>query len=115
MSKATDLSFRVVHLPASLRQAIQRKRDATSSTNEDVVRTSIDRHLPNLVNSLQKLGFGTPRKDVGAVRLPFSDKAKTLDALRHASNDVKIPVAQLLEICLAAETSPAKRGRRRSK
>ena len=115
MSKATDLSFRVIHLPATLRQAIRKKRDATNATNEDFARTAIDLHLPNLVSELQKLGFGTPRKDVGAVRLPFSEKARTLDALRSASNNVMIPVAQLLEICLAAEASPAKRGRRRSK
>lgn len=115
MSKATDLTFRVVHLPASLRDAIRQKRDESSSTNEEFVRTSIDQHLPNLVNGLQKLGFGTPRKDMGAVRLPFSDTAKTLDALRRASNDVMIPVAQLLEICLAAAATPKKRGRPRKK
>ena len=105
MTKATDLTYRVVRLPAALRTAIRGKRDEKGVTNEEFVRESVEQHLPKLVSNLQEIGFGSARRNVGAIRLPFSDQAKTLDSLRRASNDIKIPTVLLLEICLQSATA----------
>ncbi|WP_339912312.1 hypothetical protein [Symmachiella dynata] len=116
MTKATELTYRVLKLPQQLRDAIRKQRDEKCTTNEEFVASAVDDHLSTLCDNLKQLGFGSHRGKMATARLPFSDKAKTLDKLRRASNQVSIPVVQLLNICLATATAtPKKRGKRRGR
>lgn len=113
MTKATDLNYRVIPLPATLRQAIRRKRDESEITNEEFVGNAVEQHLPKILATLAEVGFEAKRKSVGPLRLPFSDKAKTLARLRQASQATRIPSVHLLEACLTMAIKPAKKQRRR--
>jgi len=118
MTKATDLTFRVVKLPQQLRDEIRNRRNEKGTTNEEFVASAVDEHLSSLVDGLRQLGFGSHRGKTATARLPFSDKAKTLDKLRRASNQVSIPIVQLLNICLIAATAapkPKERSKRRGR
>jgi hypothetical protein len=117
MAKATDTIHRVVPLPESLRQAMQLARDAQGLTNAAFVAGAIAGHLPRLVESLQALGYGKLIGTRRPARLPFSNAAGTLQALRDASDQVQVPAIQLLLLCLAAATAeqPAKPKRRRGR
>uniref|UniRef100_UPI0030EF0D84 hypothetical protein n=1 Tax=Symmachiella dynata TaxID=2527995 RepID=UPI0030EF0D84 len=118
MTKATDLTYRVIKLPQNLRDATRKKRDEQGITNEQLVASAVDEHLPSLLDNLRQLGFGSHRGKMATARFPFSDKAKTLDKLRRASNEVSLPSVQLLNICLALATAtpkPKERGKRRGR
>jgi hypothetical protein len=115
MTKATDLTYRVLKLPLPLRQAIRKTRDEKGVTNQKFVEAAVETHLPVLLDSLRQLGFGSHRGKFANARLPFSDKAKILDILRQASNEVQIPTVRLLEICLASAVSAKPPGRTRRK
>lgn len=110
MTKATDLTYRVVKLPQQLQQSIRKARDEAGATNQEFVASAVETHLPSLLDSLRKLGFGFQRGNVASTRLPFSDTAKTLEQLRKASNEVQIPSVHLLEICLHSSVSAKRRG-----
>ena len=118
MKKATDLTYRVIKLPQNLRDAIRKQRDELGITNEALVAAAVDDHLSTLCDNLKQLGFGSHRGKIATARLPFADKAKTLDKLRRASNEVSLPSVQLLNICLALATAMPKlkeRGKRRGR
>lgn len=118
MTKATELTYRVIKLPQQLRDAIRKQRDEKYITNEEFVASAVDEHLTALLDNLRQLGFSSHRGKMATARLPFSDKAKTLDKLRRASNEVSLPSVQLLSICLAAATAtpkPREPGKRRGR
>ena len=119
MSKATYLSFRVIHIPSNLRSEVTTLRDSLQLTNELLVARAVDENLSEIVIGLQTLGF-TADSGTVPVRLPFSNTAGTLDKLRQASADVNLPLTQLLILCLWKATKqnsvapqPKKRGRPR--
>lgn len=116
MTKATDTIYRVIRLPQQLRIAIQTARDANKQTNEQFVAAAVEQHLPRIIDSLRKLGFGSSEGKLVPVRLPFSDESGTLPALKDASEIIGIPTVQLLSLCLSAASSesigPVKRRRR---
>lgn len=105
MSKATDLVYRVIPLPQSLRDAVQQARERTGQTNETFIAAAVTAHLQRLIDALLALGFGDIQGKRHPVRLPFSDSAGTLDALREASDNLQVPAVQLLLLCLAAAAS----------
>jgi hypothetical protein len=105
MSKATDLTFRVVRLPRSLIKQMRKRRDEQQLTNEEFVSAAVRAHLPEILRSLRSLGFRKTRGPTGSARLPFSDSAKTLALLRKASNETKIPMSHLLRACLSLSRS----------
>ncbi len=115
MSKATDLTYRVVKLPQRLRKQIQNLREEKGMTNEELVAEAVAEELPGIVTGLQNLGFGIHRGKSSNTRLPFSDSAKTLDALRRASQQLRIPAIRLLETCLVMATAPADRRKQRGR
>lgn len=82
MTKATNLTYRVVKLPQKLRDSIRKQCDEQGVTNQEFVEAAVDTQLPVLIDRWRKLGFGRRRGTVVRTRLPFSDKAKTLDGLR---------------------------------
>ena len=73
-------------------------------TNRSFVARAVTEHLPELVRQFANLGFGTEGGTPRPKRLPFSQEAGTLDALRVASDHTSIPVSQLLGLCLATAT-----------
>lgn len=110
MTKATDLTYRVVKLPKKLRDSTRKQRDEQGVTNQEFVEAAVDTQLPVLLDNLRKLGFGFRRGNSVTARFPFSDKAKTLDKLRKVSNEVQVPSVRLLEICLESSVSAKRRG-----
>jgi hypothetical protein len=117
MAKATDTTHRVVPLPEPLRQAMQQARAARGQTNAAFVTGAVADHLPGLVEGLQALGYGKLEGKRRPARLPFSEEAGTVRALRAASDQVQVPAVQLLLLCLAAATSdqPEKPKRQRGR
>ncbi|MCG8651992.1 MAG: hypothetical protein MI861_19280 [Pirellulales bacterium] len=116
MTKAADTIHRVIHLPPSLRKAIQTTRDVNEQTNEQFVAAAVEKYLPLVVDGLQELGFNGSTGKTVPVRLPFAYAAGTLATLKDASEQIGLPVVQLLSVCLSAATSesvdPTKRRRR---
>jgi hypothetical protein len=115
----TDTVHRVVPLPEPLREAMQKARDAKGETNAAFVAGAVADHLARLVEGLETLGYGRLRGKRRPARLPFSEEAGTLQALREASDKVQVPAIQLLLLCLAAATNdqpakPKRRGRRKA-
>jgi hypothetical protein len=95
-------TFRVVKLPASLLEAMRRRRDAEGSTSLDFIAGAVSKHLPAVLERLQAIGVGAAKGSRQAARLPFSDRAGTLGALKSASRDTGLSGTQLLALCLTA-------------
>jgi len=66
--------YRVFTLPESLLTAMRKKRDEVETTNVRFLADAVDRHLPNLAEELQRLGFGVHDGDHQMARLPLSDE-----------------------------------------
>jgi hypothetical protein len=117
MAKSTDVIYRVLPMPETLRAASQQTRDASGQTNAAFVAGAVADHLSRLVESLIALGYGKLLGKRRPARLPFSTAAGTLQTLREASDLVHVPAIQLLLLCLAAATAepPAKPRRRRGR
>jgi hypothetical protein len=105
--------YRVFKLPASLLTAMREKRDQVETTNVRFLAEAVDSHLPNLVEELQRLGFGVHGGDQKVARLPFTDEAVTLGQLKEAAETVGLPVTRLLELCVVATLRPQEQPRRR--
>lgn len=117
MSKATDIVFRVVRLPDSLRRSMRTTRDAQSQTNEVFVADAVKRNLPTIVATLGSLGF-CGAESAQPTRLPFSESAGTLKDLRIASDTLGIAATKLLAACVrmqVAGPTNKRRGSRRGK
>ena len=69
--------YRVFKLPESLLTAMREKRDEVKTTNVRFLADAVDRHLPGLVEDLQRLGFGVHGGDQQMARLPLSDESAT--------------------------------------
>ena len=108
--------YRVFKLPESLLPAMREKRDEVETTNVRFLADAVDRHLPGLVEDLQRLGFGVHGGDRQMARLPLSDESATHSLLNEAAVTVGLPATKLVELCLVAAVQPRdtpKRRRRR--
>jgi len=101
---ATDVKYRVIRLPDTLRTAIRATRDANKWTNAEFVGKTIEQQLPKLVVNLRSLGFRGAGGQTRPMRLPFADEYGSLDLLREASETVGLPATQLLALCFVAVT-----------
>jgi len=106
-STATNIKFRVLRLAEPLRDAVKKARLDQGLTTRHFVAEAVKSHLPSLVDGLSALGLGTTSGPKRPARLPFADEDGTLDALRKASEAVRIPATQLLCSCLAAAAGQA--------
>lgn len=104
---ATDVKYRVIRLPDTLRTAIRTTRDANKWKNAEFVGKAVEQQLPNLVANLQSLGFSGACGQTRPMRLPFADEYGSLDLLREASETVGLPATQLLALCFVAATKEA--------
>lgn len=104
---ATDVKYRVIRLPDTLRTTIRATRDAQKWTNAEFVGKAVEQQLPTLIASLQSLGFGNLGGQTRPMRLPFADEYGSLDLLREASETVGLPATQLLALCFVAATKDA--------
>jgi hypothetical protein len=101
--------YRVFKLPASLLTAMREKRDQVETTNVRFLAEAVDSHLPNLVEELQRLGFGVHGGDQKVARLPFTDEAVTLGQLKEAAETVGLPATpRTVRGCDPAATGAAK-------
>lgn len=114
MSKATDLTYRVVKLPKDLQADLRAARDKAGVTNQEIVETAVQEQLPAIVEQLRGFGFRSQGSNAVSTRLPFSDRAKTLQKLRMASQEVDIASVHLLRLCLASAVGARKPRRRKS-
>ena len=114
---AKDIVYRVFPLPDDLREAVRTARYRSGVTTRSFAAGAVTKYLPGLVQQLAELGFGAGGGPPRPIRLPFSRKAGTLDALRAASDRTGVPASQLLGLCLAAaaRTPEPKKGRRSKK
>lgn len=98
-------TYRVIQISEQLRERIRETRTSRRQTNETLITTAVNDHLPAMVQALQALGCGTPEvhsPKARPARLPF-DPA-TIDQLREASQQTGIPATDLLRLCLYATT-----------
>lgn len=94
----SDDVFRTFSLPASLRKAVNDKREELGLTMRDFVRQAVDAELGKLV---QVLGRELPKlrgPQAKPARLPLSDSI--LAKLHKAAAAVDIPLQRLFLICL---------------
>lgn len=98
-------TFRVVKLPPPVLEAMRRRRDVEGNTTLDFIAGAVSKHLPAVLDRLQAMGIRLAKGPRQAARLPFSDRAGTLGALKSASRDTGLSGTRLLVLCLAAASS----------
>lgn len=102
MRRKSATTFRVVRLPATVLEAMRRRRDSEGSTSLGFIAEAVSRYLPAVLERLQAMGMGAAKGSRQAARLPFSAPAGTLGALKSASRDTGLSGTQLLALCLTA-------------
>lgn len=100
--------YRVYHVPAADRKCFNEHRDDNGLTNKAVITGAVDKHLANIVEKLEELGF-RPDDDRKPARWPVTDEV--LAGLKLASERVGVPASQLLLLSIRAEAGAAKPAR----
>jgi hypothetical protein len=104
-------NWRVFKIDESLRSAMKSAREKEGQTVAEFLESSLDNHLPQLIESLQALGVQKSGKSRPA-RLPMT--RGNLNLLKKSAIATGLDQSQLLLACLrlASKAQPAKRGRK---
>ncbi len=98
-----DPSFRVYRWDLSLCESLKERRQELGVSQRQIIRDSVARFLPPLVQQLAELGICVEdRATIGPCRVPMD--TATLKALRLASNWTDLPQNLLLQATLRLAT-----------
>lgn len=94
-----EREIKVVAFPVRLYECVRDMAEAKETTNRQLIRDAVSRHLSTVEHGLAELGFAPPEGGARKiVRTSFDPQ--TLDTLREAAEKTGVDASTLTMICL---------------